>query len=144
MLNFPIKIKDGSLTRKKTWNYNIMFKVNNKDSRTKSMTFLLTLNIFYFYSSVSIVNFEKINVWWVGKEISLHVPVLLPRLFVLINQKWRWLQYFHDKFLSKRTVLVFRLRMQWRLMSATVILFNRARSHETRNELKPVWDFTLG
>ena len=50
-----------------------MFKVNNKDTRTKSLTIdiavvflLLTLNIFQTFSSVAIVDFEIVNVYWEG------------------------------------------------------------------------------
>ena len=45
-----------------------MYKVNNKDTRKKDvidvalMPFLLTLNIFTPFSSVSIVHFEQVNV----------------------------------------------------------------------------------
>ena len=40
-----------------------MFKVNNKKSRTASVTFLLlTLNIFDTLFSVAIVDFEQVNV----------------------------------------------------------------------------------
>ena len=46
-----------------------MFKVNNKNTRTTSndvvlMFLLLTFNIFHTFSSVSIVDFEQVNVTW--------------------------------------------------------------------------------
>ena len=48
------------------WN---MFKDNNKDTRTTpvvscSGVLLLTLNIFYTFSSVSVINFEHVNTGW--------------------------------------------------------------------------------
>ena len=45
-----------------------MFKVNNENSRTTSMTYLLLiLNTFHIshFSNVSIVDFEQLNVSWV-------------------------------------------------------------------------------
>ena len=53
-----------------------MFKVNNKNIRIKSndvvlVFLLLTLNIFHFFS-VSIVDFERVNVGWVRKESQNH------------------------------------------------------------------------
>ena len=43
-----------------------MFEVNNKETRTMSMTLLLTSNIFHaFFSSVSTVHFEQVNICWV-------------------------------------------------------------------------------
>ena len=48
-----------------------MFKINNKDTRTMSRRYvvlvalLLTLSIFHFFSSVSIVNFEELIACWV-------------------------------------------------------------------------------
>ena len=39
-----------------------MFEVNNKGTKTTPL--LLTLNIFRTLSSVSIVNFELVNVGW--------------------------------------------------------------------------------
>ena len=49
-------------TLEKVWN---MFKVNNKDTRTTSMT---------SFSSVSIVKFEQVNVCWEIKFASfLHI-----------------------------------------------------------------------
>ena len=47
-----------------------MFKVNNKNTRTTFidvfLVFLLvTLNIFHTFSSISIVDFEQVNVSWV-------------------------------------------------------------------------------
>ena len=40
-----------------------MFKVNNKNTRTKFSCFLLlTLNIFHTFPSVSVVDFEQVNV----------------------------------------------------------------------------------
>ena len=51
-----------------------MFKANNKNNRTTYLTphvilvfLLLVLNIFYtHFSSVSIVDFEQVNVIWIG------------------------------------------------------------------------------
>ena len=57
-----------------------MFKVDNKSTRATSLTllmvFLLTLNIFYLFSSVFIVVFEQVNVSWVYL-----LPTLEPRGF---------------------------------------------------------------
>ena len=41
-----------------------MFKVNNKNTRTTSilLLLLLSLDIFHFFSSISIVTFELVNV----------------------------------------------------------------------------------
>ena len=45
-----------------------MFKLNNKGTRTTPgvvlVSLLLTLNIFHIFSSVSIANFEHVNVDW--------------------------------------------------------------------------------
>ena len=54
-----------------------MFKVNNKDTRTTSndvsdvvlVSLLLTWTYFTRFSSVSIVNFERVNVCWEKHEI---------------------------------------------------------------------------
>ena len=48
-----------------------MFKVNNKDTITTSLTW----NIFRFKScsSVSIVNFEQVNVGWVVVVLGMHI-----------------------------------------------------------------------
>ena len=55
-----------------------MFKVNNKNTKTTSnnvidvvlVFFLLTLNIFRIFSSVSIVDFEQVNVSWEGPKYA--------------------------------------------------------------------------
>ena len=65
------KVKNRSM-RNKVWN---MFKVNNKDTRTTSMT-LLTLNIFHTFSSVSVGDFGQVNVSW--EDFPWHVLVLHP------------------------------------------------------------------
>ena len=54
-----------------------MFKVNNKNIRMKSndivlVFLLLTLNIFHIIFSVSVVDFERVNVAWVRKESQNH------------------------------------------------------------------------
>ena len=58
-----------------------MFKVDNKSTRATLLTLLmvflsLTLNIFYFFSSVFIVVFEQVNVSWVYL-----LPTFEPRGF---------------------------------------------------------------
>ena len=49
-----------------------MFKVNNKDTRTTllALALLLTLSIFHFFSSVSIIDFEQVNVCWIGRAFT--------------------------------------------------------------------------
>ena len=52
--------------------YTDMSKVNFQEYSVKDMlvkvSFLLTLNIFYTFSSVSIVCFEQVNVCWDGNS----------------------------------------------------------------------------
>ena len=46
-----------------------MFKVNNKDTRKTPVTSLLFfLNMFHTLSSVSIVDFQKGNIFWVSTK----------------------------------------------------------------------------
>ena len=60
---------------------NYMFKVNNRNTRARcEICSKLTMNIFHTFSSVSIVNFEHVNVgwdWWLNVNI-LHVVVGQP------------------------------------------------------------------
>ena len=66
-----------------------MFKVNNKDTRTTS----LTLNTFQLFSSVSIVDFEQVIVCWVMKASNIKFgPINVKQgpnisLFFLIPDK---------------------------------------------------------
>ena len=55
-----------------------MFKVNNKKSKTTSMT-----NISYL-SSVSIVDFEQVNICWIWAVGSAFLK--LPKMFELLFQ----------------------------------------------------------
>ena len=48
------------------WN---LFTVNNKDTDVVQVALLLTLNRFYTSSSISIVDFEQANVYWIGKHL---------------------------------------------------------------------------
>ena len=43
------------------WN---ILKVNNKDTRTTSVSLLLILSIFYIFFSVSIADCKQVNVGW--------------------------------------------------------------------------------
>ena len=45
-----------------------MPKVNNKDTGVVLVSLLLTLDIFHTFSSVSIINFEQVNVCWVENK----------------------------------------------------------------------------
>ena len=61
-----------------------MYKVNNKDTRTTSfnvflVSFVLTLNKFTPCSSVSIADFEQVNLQWVEGSIILVGNDVLPR-----------------------------------------------------------------
>ena len=47
-----------------------MFKVNNKDTRTTSLTYLKTSDIFIPFSSVSIGKFEQVNACWDRKHVA--------------------------------------------------------------------------
>ena len=51
-----------------------MFKVNNKNTRNVIdvvlVFLLLTLNIFHTFSSVSIADFEQVNISWGPTEIA--------------------------------------------------------------------------
>ena len=52
-----------------------MFKVNNKDTRTKSMTLR---TYFTPFSSVFFINFEQVNVSWVTiRVISQNIQALM-------------------------------------------------------------------
>ena len=62
--HIPSNIYLFRVCNRKMWN---MLKVNNKDTRTASITstfLLLTLTYFRPFSSVSIVDFEQVNVSW--------------------------------------------------------------------------------
>ena len=53
---------------------NYMFKANNKETRDVVLvSLLLTLNIVTPCSSVSIVNFEKVNADWASRLVVSHV-----------------------------------------------------------------------
>ena len=56
-----------------------MFKVNNKDTRTKSMTLR---TYFTPFSSVFFINFEQVNVSWVTiRVISQNIQALMIEIF---------------------------------------------------------------
>ena len=56
-----------------------MFKINNKDTRTKSMTLR---TYFTPFSSVFVVNFEQVNVSWVTiRVISQNIQALTIEIF---------------------------------------------------------------
>ena len=52
-----------------------MFEVNNKDTATTSgvvlQFLLLTFTIFHTFFSVSIVDYEQLNVCWVGPSFNI-------------------------------------------------------------------------
>ena len=48
-----------------------MFKVNNKDIRTRFLVYLmLTMTIFAHFSSISIVDVEQVNTCWIAVEFE--------------------------------------------------------------------------
>ena len=61
---------------------NCLFKVNNRNTRKRyeicsKLILLLTLNIFTPFPSVSIVNFEQVNVSWEHLQLSRIISMLL-------------------------------------------------------------------
>ena len=69
-----------------------MFKVNNKDTRTKPVPFVV--NLFYTlwkyftpFSSVSIVNLEQVNAGWVTDEVWTCLLPSIDFVFLSTNLK---------------------------------------------------------
>ena len=54
-----------------------MFKIDNKDTKTTSLTLFLVLNIFISSSSVSIADFEPVNVSWELSYVVVTVKFFL-------------------------------------------------------------------
>ena len=55
-----------------------MFKINNRDTRTTSLTYLFsTLNIFYTFFSVSIFEFKQVNLFAGLKTIRRNFSLLI-------------------------------------------------------------------
>ena len=74
------------------WNY--MIKVNNRNSRTRCKI-LLTFNIFQPCSSISIVNFEQVNIGWDGRWEWGSVTVWVTCRDILICNKKYFLLGLH-------------------------------------------------
>ena len=78
-----------------------MFKANENVNDVALVFLLFTLNIFYTFSSVYIVDFERVNVSWTGNQFSRFSSVMtfnpfltnVPKLYPLKtpeNQKVFW------------------------------------------------------